>query len=124
MRPDPGHAELFKCHHTDCPSGTNVEGGAWDEVGFLAYELKCEPKAAYVAWLKEAGLWQEIPSVPSQPGSKEPQTEPAEAAELDDPADENEKFADLTHASNNGQEPLPDGSQGEPAAGSCPAGER
>ena len=117
-----GHAELFKCHHTDCPSGTNVEGGAWDEVRFLAYELKCEPKEAYVVWLKEAGLWREMPGVSSQPDSKESLTEPAEAAELDDHADENEKFEDSSHASNNGQVPLPDGSQGGAGGGQLPTG--
>lgn len=49
--------DLFKCHRTSCASGTGGEGGAWDEIGFLAHELGVDRKAAAVAYLKEAGVW-------------------------------------------------------------------
>jgi hypothetical protein len=58
-----GQGELFNCHKPECLSGTAVAGGAWNEVKFLAYELKCSPKEAYIVWLKEAGLWEEKPSL-------------------------------------------------------------
>lgn len=32
---------------------------AWDEIGFLAFELGCDRRAATRAWLEEAGLWEE-----------------------------------------------------------------
>lgn len=96
-----GNLELFKCHRPDCPSGTAIEGGAWNEVKFLAYELQCSPKEAFVFWLKEAGLWQETPSVPGQPANKESLTESSEASELNDSvADENERVEDSPHAPN------------------------
>jgi hypothetical protein len=54
--PKSGRVELFKCHQPDCPSGTAVERGAWNEVAFLAYELGCPPREAFTAWCQEAGL--------------------------------------------------------------------
>jgi len=53
------HGDLFKCHRANCRSGTADDGVAWDEIGFLAFELNCDRRAATRAWLKEAGLWQE-----------------------------------------------------------------
>lgn len=71
-------AELFKCHHPGCPSGTHIEGGAWDEMKFLAFELKCSPKEAYIAWVKEAGLWQETRNPPKPLAKNEPPVAPPE----------------------------------------------
>jgi len=67
--------ELFKCWHATCPTGTNIEGGAWDEIGFLAYELRLPRAEAAVEYLKEAGVWEEreryAPSVlPGKAGRK------------------------------------------------------
>ena len=54
--------QWFKCHHTSCRSGTAGEKNAWDEVGFLAYELGTNRREAFKTWLKEAGvLWEEPP---------------------------------------------------------------
>src|ERR1051326_3528218 len=50
------HGDLFKCHHANCPSGTQDEKGAWDEIGFLGYELGLNRREAALVWLKEAGL--------------------------------------------------------------------
>jgi hypothetical protein len=48
--------DLFKCHHTSCPT----DGKAFDEVGFLQYELKQhDRKAAAIALMKKAGVWKE-----------------------------------------------------------------
>lgn len=53
------HGEMFKCHSSSCRSMTASDGAAWDEIGFLSYELGCDRRAAIRAWLEEAGLWQE-----------------------------------------------------------------
>src|SRR4026208_2219856 len=47
------HGDLFKCRHPACPSGTSRDRGAWDEIGFLAYELNCDRPTATRAWLEE-----------------------------------------------------------------------
>lgn len=68
--------DLFKCLHADCPTGTNVPGKAWDEVGFLAYELNTSRRDAAIQFLKMTGVWREqepTPSVmPGQRGRKNP----------------------------------------------------
>ena len=52
--------DLFKCFHTSCPTGTSAEGGAWDQVKFLQYELGLHDwKEAAIAFMKEAGVWKE-----------------------------------------------------------------
>ena len=50
------HGDLFKCHRTSCRSGTADNQTAWDEIGFLAFELNIDRREATRAWLKEAGL--------------------------------------------------------------------
>jgi len=69
------HGDLFKCHRTSCPSETAGDHAAWDEIGFLAYELKLDRQMATRAWLREAGLWTENPAtinVPTDQDHKEP----------------------------------------------------
>ena len=51
------HGDRFKCFHASCKSQTSGDGAAWDEIGFLAFELGVSRKAATEQWLKEAGLW-------------------------------------------------------------------
>ena len=51
------HGDQFKCHNPSCRSSTAGDGQAWDEIGFLAFELGCDRRAATRAWLEEAGLW-------------------------------------------------------------------
>ncbi len=34
-----GGQDLFKCHHSSCPSGTSGAKGSFDAVGYLAYKL-------------------------------------------------------------------------------------
>jgi hypothetical protein len=53
------HGEMFKCHSPSCRSMTAGSGAAWDEIGFLAFELGCDRRAATRVWLEEAGLWEE-----------------------------------------------------------------
>lgn len=72
-----GGGELFKCHHTSCPSGTQHDKSAWDEVSFVAYEHKVGRSEAAVLYLKQAGLWQDqqrtAPSVmPGKAGRRVP----------------------------------------------------
>lgn len=71
-----GAEERFKCHHANCPSGTQNDKGAWDQVGYLEYELKLNRKDAAVVFLKETGMWQEreqAPSImPGKAGRKKP----------------------------------------------------
>jgi len=50
------HGDLFKCHYQGCPSGTQHPRSAWDEIGFLAYELGLSRTEATRVWLQEAGL--------------------------------------------------------------------
>lgn len=57
--------EWFKCFNSACPSGTAPRHGAWDEIGFLAYECGLKREEAAVVYLKEAGLWQEERLAPS-----------------------------------------------------------
>src|ERR1039457_6554399 len=41
--------DLFKCHHTDCPTG----GNAMDQVGFLQHELNLHDRTeAAIAFMK------------------------------------------------------------------------
>lgn len=81
--------ELFKCHHTSCPSGAK----ALDEIGFLALEMNCSRTDAWQAYLKAAGVWKDHEShapsvmpgkaarrvkVPGLPDSDEPDEPAAE----------------------------------------------
>ncbi len=50
------HGELFKCLYASCSSGTQHEKRAWDEIGFLAYELGLSRREAAFVWLRLAGL--------------------------------------------------------------------
>ena len=59
---DGAHGDFFKCHRTSCRSGTADERAAWDEIGFLAFELNLDRRRATRAWLQEAGLWDEKPA--------------------------------------------------------------
>jgi hypothetical protein len=70
---DKGGRHRFKCHHTSCPSGTAGEKGAWDEVGFLAYELGVSRKEAFKTWMKEAGV--ELPVRRQAPHREPPRNE-------------------------------------------------
>lgn len=74
--------QRFKCHHTSCPSGTAGEGGAWDEVGFLAYELGLNRKEAFLTWLKEAGI--ELAAPKRNGESRRSEYLPAEDEQFDD----------------------------------------
>ena len=56
---------MFKCHNTACKSGTQGKGEAWDEVGFLAYQLNISRKDACIVLMKEAGVWREDRLPPS-----------------------------------------------------------
>lgn len=53
------HGELFKCHSPSCRSMTAGPRAAWDEIGFLAFELGCDRRDATRVWLEEAGLWED-----------------------------------------------------------------
>jgi hypothetical protein len=59
---DGAHGDFFKCHRTGCRSGTAGERAAWDEIGFLAFELNLDRRRATRAWLEEVGLWDEKPA--------------------------------------------------------------
>jgi hypothetical protein len=91
------HGELFKCHRTDCPSGTAEERGAWDEIGFLAHELRLDRRGATRVWLTDAGLWPEAataqtPAVKTQDEAGQgpgPETQAAPEVESESPL---EKF--------------------------------
>lgn len=48
-------AELFKCHYTSCPT----QNEAFDEIGFLAFELGLTREEAAKTYLREAGVWEE-----------------------------------------------------------------
>jgi len=48
--------EMFKCHHTGCPTGNK----AFEQVGLLQHELNLHDRTeAAIAFMKEAGVWQE-----------------------------------------------------------------
>ena len=57
----------FKCFNTACPSGTSARHGAFDEVAFTGFKLGLSPangragrySDAAIAFMKEAGVWQE-----------------------------------------------------------------
>lgn len=53
--------DLFKCHHSSCPTGTV----AMDEVGYLGQVLGLDRKEAFKQYLKMAGVWKEEPYAPS-----------------------------------------------------------
>ena len=58
------YGELFKCHRTSCRSGTAEDHAAFDEIGFLAFELGINHREATRTWLQEAGLWEENTRLP------------------------------------------------------------
>jgi len=73
-----GH-DWFKCFNPACPSGTQGEKQAWDEVGYLAFKLGIPSNNgnehrysdAAIAYLKEAGVWREDRLPPSiMPGQQ------------------------------------------------------
>ena len=65
------HGDLFKCLYSGCPSGTQHDLSAWDEIAFLAYEGKLNREEAAIAYLKAAGVWQEERLAPSvMPGQR------------------------------------------------------
>src|SRR5579872_3158121 len=49
----------FKCFNSSCSSGTQHDRGAWDEIGYLAHKLGLNRREGAIAYLKEAGVWQE-----------------------------------------------------------------
>lgn len=63
-----GGGELFKCHHTSCPSG----GKALDEVGFVAERMGSSRKDAFRVYLQSAGCWDDGPRLgpTTLPGSR------------------------------------------------------
>lgn len=73
--------EFFKCHHTSCPSGTSGKRGAWDEIGFLAYELGLNRKDAMWTFLKEAGVVLENSDVREGHESKPPKVKSPQGPE-------------------------------------------
>lgn len=79
-----GRGERFKCHHTSCPSGTAAEGGAWDEVGFLAHELSLSRKEAFLVWLKEAGVKRAEIQKPKAEGIRSAETMEDDFSEFED----------------------------------------
>ena len=79
--------DRFKCHHSNCPSGTQEANSAWDEIGFLAHELGLSREEAGKIYLKEAGVWEDRerlpPSVmPGKSGRRLP--EPSRASAVDE----------------------------------------
>lgn len=73
----PSGVELFKCFHSQCPT----QGEALDEAGYLAEEGGMSRRDAWVAWLKEAGVWRDERLGPSvMPG-----TRPRKATVLQEP---------------------------------------
>lgn len=94
--------DLFKCFSASCPSGTGQDGKAFDEVGFLAYVSNLNRKDAFIAYLKQTGVWEErtkfkspggsvtrasAPPAPESPPKSETEAEPLPDA----PADETPK---------------------------------
>jgi len=69
--------ERFKCHAAGCRSGTAGKRAAWDEIGFLAFELNLSRREATRQWLTEAGLWndpQPAAGAEPRPGAGSSQT--------------------------------------------------
>jgi hypothetical protein len=64
-------------------------------VKFLVFELKCSPKDACIAWVKEAGLWQEMPNPPKPLTKSEPPVAPPEVSGANGCRDESESADDL-----------------------------
>jgi hypothetical protein len=62
--------DLFKCFSSSCPSGTGQDGKAFDEVGFLAYVSNLNRKDAFVAYLKQTGVWKEREKFKSPEGRR------------------------------------------------------
>ena len=59
--------DLFKCHHNPCPT----DNKALDEVGYLALRLNLNRTEAFVAYLKQAGVYREERLSPSiLPGAR------------------------------------------------------
>lgn len=78
--PSGGEApEMFKCQFVPCPT----ENKAFEEIGFLQFELKLSREEAWKTYFKEAGVWQETeayaPSV--LPGSSKRHFKPPEGGE-------------------------------------------
>gem|GEM_PF-4386498 len=56
FKPESGEApEMFKCHHKPCPTN-NI---AFEEIGFLEFELGLANDEAWKVYFKEAGVWKD-----------------------------------------------------------------
>jgi hypothetical protein len=84
----PAGIELFKCfntggkNHGPCPTGSK----ALDEVGFLAQLLGCSRQDAWIAYLKEAGVYEEAKYAPSVMPGQRPRRKLAPRLEENDPS--------------------------------------
>ena len=91
--------EFFKCHHTDCPTGTK----GLEQIAFIAHEQRLSSRDAAVEFLKMAGLWKDheshAPSV--MPGKAARKRKPPQGYDSDQP-------------------PLPAAEPGKPQEGSGP----
>lgn len=73
--------EFFKCFRPTCPSGTAGSRGAFEEVGFLAYQTGVSRRDAFVAYLTETGLFRASERVGVFPGAGSRKFQPPEMPE-------------------------------------------
>ena len=66
------YGDMFKCHRTACQSGTSDDQTAFDEIGFLAFELNVDRREATRTWLKDAGLWNDSDQPPANQSAAKP----------------------------------------------------
>ncbi len=64
-------SEIFKCFSASCPSGTQADGAACDEIEYVAFKERVPVKEAWKPYFKMAGVWQEERLSPSVlPGAR------------------------------------------------------
>jgi len=71
-----GGQEFFKCANASCPSGTSDKGKAWTELAYFKFKTGLNDKEAFIAYLKEAGVW--IEREKKTGSSTEPRGRPGE----------------------------------------------
>ena len=99
----------FKCFKSHCPSQTAGPKQAFDEVGYLAFKTGLSRKEAFIAFLKEAGVWKEERLAPSiLPGQQKRKKEL--------PAENDFVGAGPSEAHREGGEPLPGSGAGRSEA--------
>ena len=59
-----GDQTWFKCANSTCPSATSEAG--WTEIGYLRFKTGLSQKEAFIAYLKEAGVWKERTTLKSK----------------------------------------------------------